>query len=97
MKYIASVIAQIQRDLIRRKYKALSPELDERGKRIWVATESGLLGFGGVAPSRVSGLSFDNSVSKGRNVRKGLSRNSESFDRTVSAPGAFALVRVGSV
>ena len=97
MKYIASVIAQIQRDLIRPKYKALSPELDERGKRIWAATESGLLGFGGVAPSRVRGLSLDNSVSKGRNVRKESSRNSEPFGRTVPAPGAFALVGVCSV
>lgn len=41
--------------------------------------------------------SFDTSASKRRNVRKGLSRNSELFDRTVPGPGAFALVRVGSV
>ena len=46
---------------------------------------------------RGSVLSFDNSTSKGRNVRKESSRNSELFDRTVPAPGSFALVPVCSV
>lgn len=33
---------------IRRKYEALSPEMDERMRRQWAATEAGELGWGGV-------------------------------------------------
>jgi Rhodopirellula transposase DDE domain len=47
--YVARVISKTERDLVRRKYKAMSLELDERGRRIWAATEASLLGFGGVA------------------------------------------------
>lgn len=43
---------------IRRKYKSLRPELDERRRRQWAATEARDLGWGGVsAVARATGLS----------------------------------------
>jgi hypothetical protein len=49
----AQVIARI-----RRKYRALEPELDERRRRQWAAAESRDLGWGGVtAVARATGLS----------------------------------------
>ena len=36
-------------DLIRRKFAALGPLLDERSRRIWAATEARALGWGGVS------------------------------------------------
>ena len=34
---------------IRRKFEGLNPALDERSRRLWVATEAGALGHGGIA------------------------------------------------
>lgn len=43
---------------IRRKYKALAPELSERGRRQWAASEARDLGYGGISlVSRATGLS----------------------------------------
>ena len=43
---------------IEKKYKELSPILNERGKRIWAATEAASYGKGGVtAVHRATGLS----------------------------------------
>ena len=43
---------------IRRKYRALLPEMDERGRRQWAAAEARELGWGGVtAVARATGLS----------------------------------------
>lgn len=36
-------------NVIRQKYKAVSPELDERSRRIWAASEATAVGHGGVA------------------------------------------------
>jgi hypothetical protein len=36
-------------ETIKRKFKALSPTLDERSRRIWAATEAKALGYGGIA------------------------------------------------
>ena len=49
----AQVIARI-----RRKYRALKPELDERRRRQWAAAESRDLGRGGItAVAQATGLS----------------------------------------
>jgi hypothetical protein len=49
----AQVIARIQR-----KYRLLSPEMDERMRRQWAAAEAGELGWGGMtAVARATGLS----------------------------------------
>jgi hypothetical protein len=43
---------------IRRKFRALRAELDERGRRLWAATEARELGWGGVSDvARATGLS----------------------------------------
>jgi hypothetical protein len=82
------VIAKIQRDLIRRKYKALSPELDERGKRIWAATEAALLGFGGVAVvARATGLA-ESTIRLGKHeFSLGRTRHPSPVERRVRRPG----------
>ena len=49
----ARVIARV-----RRKYRSLEPEMDERGRRQWAAAEARELGWGGVtAVARATGLS----------------------------------------
>jgi hypothetical protein len=46
-----------QEQVINAKYEALKPELDERGRRLWAATEALSLGHGGVATvARATGL-----------------------------------------
>lgn len=43
---------------IKRKYSLLCAELNERGRRLWAATEASALGHGGlVAVARATGLS----------------------------------------
>ena len=45
-------------DVIRRKYEALAPLLDERGKRCWAGIEAEMLGDGGIAiVERATGMS----------------------------------------
>ena len=44
---------------LKQKYRSLRKELDERGRRLWAATESQVLGHGGItAVSRATGLSI---------------------------------------
>jgi len=82
------VIAKAQRDLIRRKYVALRAELDERGKRVWAATEAELLGFGGVAAvARATGLAESTiRLGKHESAEKRL-RQARRAERRVRQPG----------
>src|ERR671917_4355 len=51
------MISRAQERMVRAKYQALKPELDERGRRVWAATEALSLGHGGVgAVARATGL-----------------------------------------
>ncbi|MGH2743582.1 MAG: ISAzo13 family transposase [Thermoleophilaceae bacterium] len=51
--------------LIGERFRALAPELSERGRRIWAASEARALGRGGIAAvSRASGIS-PNTIRKG--------------------------------
>lgn len=51
------MIATTQEQAIKAKYEALKSELDERGRRLWAATEARSLGHGGVATvARATGL-----------------------------------------
>jgi hypothetical protein len=51
------MISTPQERTVRTKYQALKPELDERGRRVWAATEALGLGHGGVAAvARATGL-----------------------------------------
>ena len=51
--------------VVRRKYRTLSPTMNERSRRLWSATEAGALGRGGIAVvMRATGLAF-NTIAKG--------------------------------
>ena len=51
------MISSAHEQTVRTKYQALKPELDERGRRVWAATEAVSLGHGGVAAvARATGL-----------------------------------------
>lgn len=55
--YTPRMIASTQEQVIKTKYEALKPELDERARRLWAATEARSLGHGGVATvARATGL-----------------------------------------
>jgi transposase len=55
----------IDERLIGERFRALAPELSERGRRMWAASEARVLGRGGVAAvSRASGIS-ENTIRKG--------------------------------
>jgi len=51
------MITSTQEQAIKAKYEALKPELDERARRLWAATEALSLGHGGIATvARATGL-----------------------------------------
>jgi DDE family transposase len=53
-------------EVLRQKYAMLKPELDERGRRVWAASESLVLGHGGLkAVVQATGLG-ENTVRRGR-------------------------------
>jgi transposase len=55
----------IDERLIGDRFRALAPELSERGRRIWAASEAWVLGRGGIAAvSRANGIS-ENTIRKG--------------------------------
>jgi transposase len=62
----------IDERLIGERFRALAPELNERGRRIWAASEARVLGRGGIAAvSRASGIS-ENTIRKGiREIESG--------------------------
>src|SRR3989304_1271514 len=46
-------------EIVRSKYEALSPAMNERSRRLWAATEAAALGRGGMAlVMRASGVAF---------------------------------------
>ena len=66
----------------------MSPELDERGRRIWAATEAALLGFGGVAAvARATGLAESTIRLGKREFNLGRTRQSFPSQRRVRQPG----------
>jgi hypothetical protein len=62
----------IDERLIGERFRALAPELSERGRRVWAASEARVLGRGGIAAvSRASGIS-ENTIRKGmREIESG--------------------------
>jgi len=55
----------IAEDVIRRKYEALAPALNERSRRLWAATEAAAVGRGGIAlVMRATGMAF-NTIRRG--------------------------------
>src|ERR1700751_5429199 len=52
--------------LIRERFEALSPHLDERGRRLFAASEAAAAGYGGIAAvSRITGIAAST-------IRRGL-------------------------
>jgi hypothetical protein len=59
------MIAETVVETLRQKYQLLKPELDERGRRLWAASESLALGRGGLkAVVAATGLG-DNTIRRG--------------------------------
>ncbi|MCI0348542.1 MAG: ISAzo13 family transposase [Acidobacteriales bacterium] len=64
---------------IRDKFQALEPELDERGRRRWAATEARSLGWGGIAVVAVATGLSDRTIRNG--IRELTDPNALSADR----------------
>ena len=87
------MISSPQEQVIKAKYEALKPELDERGRRLWAATEALSLGPGGVATvARATGLA----VSTVRLGKQALTSPSQATDapRRVRQHGAGRPARI---
>src|SRR2546425_5153780 len=68
-------------EAIRRKYALLCPELHERARRLWAASEAEILGHGGIAAvARATGFS-ENTVRRGRRELQEPSRASDRVRR----------------
>lgn len=66
---------------IARKYNALCPEMDERARRIWAATEARELGYGGLSIIyRATGLDFK-TISRGDADLKELEKRQGTLDQ----------------
>ena len=86
-EYTPLMIASAQEQAIKAKYEALKPELDERARRLWAATEALSLGHGGIAAvARATGLA-ESTVRLGKQE---LQNPSTSIDapRRLRRPGA---------
>lgn len=75
-------------DAIKRKYEVLKPELDERGRRIWAASEADFIGHGGVvAVAKATGLA-ESTIRIGRRETKKISVSREGLSsRRIRLPG----------
>jgi hypothetical protein len=81
------MIARTQEQAIKAKYEALKPELDERARRLWAATEARSLGHGGIATvARATGLA-ESTVRLGKKELTSPS-TSPAVRRRIRHPGA---------
>ena len=81
------MIASTQEPAITAKYEALKPELDERARRLWAATEALSLGHGGIAAvARATGLA-ESTVRLGKQALHSPS-TSIAAPRRLRRPGA---------
>ena len=68
---------------LREKYELMVPELDERGKRLWAATEALAIGRGGIVTvAKATGLA-ESTIRRPSRVSAGNSRNAPSLAATV--------------
>ncbi len=85
--YTPLMMASTQEQAIKTKYEALKPELDERARRLWAATEALSLGHGGVATvARATGLA-ESTVRLGKKELRSPSTASDA-PRRLRRPGA---------
>jgi hypothetical protein len=75
-------------DEIKRKYKAIESELDERGRRIWAAVEADSIGHGGVVSvARATGLAESTIRIGRRESKEPLEKMNEPSKRRVRKAG----------
>ena len=85
--YTPLMMASTQEQAIKTKYEALKPELDERARRLWAATEALSLGHGGVTTvARATGLA-ESTVRLGKKELRSPSTSSDA-PRRLRRPGA---------
>jgi Rhodopirellula transposase DDE domain len=73
---------------LRKKYRVMRRELDERGRRMWAASEAQLLGFGGVAAvSRATGLAESTIRLGRRELMAGRTKETRATPRRVRKSG----------
>jgi len=79
----------MNKQVIQKRFGQLGSELDERGRRIWAATEAALIGFGGVRlVSQATGLA-ESTVRLGKQeLRTPKPRNTVALERRVRRHGA---------
>lgn len=89
MTTFPSVQTAINKQVIRERYGHLRSELDERGRRIWAATEAALVGFGGVRlVAQATGLA-ESTVRLGKQeLRAPKARTTPPVERRVRRSGA---------
>lgn len=74
-------------DALRRKFERLAPELDEKGRRRWAASEALELGYGGIrAVAQASGLS-ERTIGRGCLELRTGEPMMESAERRLRSPG----------
>jgi len=75
-------------ECIQQKYLALSPVLDERLRRQWVAAEASALGWGGVtAVSLATGLARDTIIAACRELGLRRAHPAEAVAVRIRSPG----------
>lgn len=80
------MIAETAVETLRQKYRLLKPELDERGRRLWAASEALALGRGGLkAVVEATGLG-DNTLRRGCRELQ-ISREVAATGRRIRRPG----------
>lgn len=76
-------------DTVRKKYQALRPELDERGRRLWAAVEAEALGYGGItAVSQATGLAISTIRLGGQELKSAADGQSAAGIRRMRRPGS---------
>src|SRR5512144_183445 len=80
------MVAETVVETLRQKYRLLKPELDERGRRLWAASEALALGRGGLkAVVEATGLG-DNTIRRGCREWQ-ISREVAATGRRIRRPG----------
>ena len=75
-------------DTVRKKYQALRPEFDERGRRLWAAVEAEALGYGGITTvSQATGLAISTIRWGGQELQTSADAQGAAGVRRIRKPG----------
>jgi len=76
-------------DTVRKKYQALRPEFDERGRRLWAAVEAEALGYGGITTvSQATGLAISTIRLGGQELQTSADAQGAAGGRRIRKPGS---------